>query len=335
MILTETVKVKKGTRGTKKYQEMGYVLNEDGYYNVKPIDLSPTSQFRILVQCDTPSCSCTKEITYDCYNKIVSQRGSYKCRTCGNNDARKTMMDKYGYEYPAQSPEIQSKIQNTMMERYNVKNYTQAPDFQDKASQTCIERFGVGNPMQSEEVQKKARLTMQRKYGCDYSLQNAEIHTKMAQSLYQNGNVPSSIQQRYLKALYNGILNFPIKYYHGDIVLKQDKIDIEYSGGGHRLSVITGTMTAEEYKQYEIKRYKTIKAEGYKQIEITSFKDLLPSDEILIAMLTEAKKYFKDYPNHTWINYDIDQGIMRNAENKNGIPYFYGQLRKIRKEEVV
>ena len=51
-------------------------------------------------------------------------------------------------------------------------------------------------------------------------------------------------------------------------------------------------------------------------------------------MLKNARQYFSSHPEHTWMNFDIDNGIIRNAEYKEGIPYFYGKLRKIKEEDL-
>jgi hypothetical protein len=73
-----------------------------------------------------------------------------------------------------------------------------------------------------------------------------------------------------------------------------------------------------------------IKRAGYKQMRIVSSKDKLPSDEILLQMLSEAKQYFFDYPEHSWIEYNIDTSTVRNAEHKNGVFFDCGKLRNIK-----
>ena len=104
----------------------------------------------------------------------------------------------------------------------------------------------------------------------------------------------------------------------------------EYDGGGHFLNVITGKITEGEHLKKEIVRFSVIKKEGYKQMRIISLKDELPSDQILFQMLSEARNYFLKYPNHSWIEFDIDLSIVRNAEYKDGFRYDYGELRTIK-----
>lgn len=115
---------------------------------------------------------------------------------------------------------------------------------------------------------------------------------------------------------------------------ESNNLCIEYDGGGHFLEIEIGKVSQEEFDNKELVREKMIRQEGCKIIRIISRKDNLPSDEILLQMLSDAKQYFSDYPEHSWINFDIDNGIVRNAEHKDGSPYFYGELRKIKKGDL-
>jgi hypothetical protein len=105
----------------------------------------------------------------------------------------------------------------------------------------------------------------------------------------------------------------------------------EVDGGGHNLSVKLNKISQNDFEEKERIREMVIVRNGYKICRIISSKDNYPSDQILLQMLEDAKQYFSDYPNHSWMNFDIDNGIIRNAENKEGKPYDYGQLRKIKK----
>ena len=76
---------------------------------------------------------------------------------------------------------------------------------------------------------------------------------------------------------------------------------------------------------------KIIKSEGYKIIRLISDKTLLPSDSILLQILSLSREYFLKYPNHTWINFDMDASMIRNAEQKNGVFFDFGDLHKVTK----
>ena len=201
-------------------------------------------------------------------------------------------------------------------------------EFKEKQKKTMMQKYGAEHPMRVPSIRKKIESTNLEKYGHRCTLGSKEVYEKALKTKYKNGNVATSTQQEYICNLYNGTLNYPCSNYSLDIVL--DNIDIEYDGGGHNLSVKLGNTTQEEFDKKEIARNNIIKREGYKQIRIISSKDYLPSDEILLQMLDQAKEYFNT-TNHTWIEYNIDTSTMRNAEHKDGIYYEYGKLRKIKK----
>ena len=226
--------------------------------------------------------------------------------------SRKTFREKTGYDSPLQSPEIKEKSRQTCLEKYGYEYVLQVPEIREKIVQSCIEHYGVDNPNKSLEHRKK-----------------------VAKTFYKNGTMSTSKQQLYIYNLYNldnqVELNFPVSHCLVDIYLPKEKIAIEYDGGGHDLRVTFGVMTQEEFDYKELIRDKVIKQNGYKQMRVISSRDTLPSDQILLQMLSDAKQYFADYPNHSWIIYDIDNSTVRNAEHKDGILYNFGELRKINK----
>ena len=203
-----------------------------------------------------------------------------------------------------------------------------------KHRETMLEKYGYEGTMQVPEIREKISQTNLKKYGCKSPAQSTEVRKKITQTFYANSSQKSSKQQRYINNLYSGILNFPIKFYNADIYLPYDNLIIEFDGSGHALNVIMGHETMKEYQQKEIVRYSVIKNEGYKQIKIVSNNDKLPSDQILLQMLSEAKQYFSEYPNHNWIEYNIGLSIVRNAEHKEGVLYDYGKLRTIKDSEL-
>ncbi len=241
---------------------------------------------------------------------------------------KKTSMKKYGVEYPAQLKEVRDKMKRTNIERYG-ESY--AKRFSEKAFQTFYEKTGYSNPSQSPDVQEKRTQSFIDRFGVDNPNKSPEVRKKSVQTLYKNSSQKASSQQRYICDLYDGILNYPVSYYNVDIYLKEDNITIEYDGGFHLGNVVTGRETMEEHNQKEIIRDQIIKREGYKQMRIISTKDLLPSDTTLLQMLSEAKQYFQSFPSHSWIEFNIDSSIIRNAEYKDGIAYDFGKLRRINK----
>lgn len=261
-----------------------------------------------------------------------------------------TNYERYGVSHYSKTKEYKEKYKNTMMNRYGVEYSFQSEELYKKSINTCIERYGddyrnkiIKNslntfyektgykyPSQSPDIKEKKKITNIKHRGVTCPFQSSEIKEKSAKTLYENSSQKTSKQQLYLHTLYGGELNFPVSYYSIDICLLKESIAIEYNGGGHDLGVKTGRETQEEFKQKELIRNNIIKRAGYKQITIISSKDFLPSDEILLKMLEQAKQYF-NITKHTWVEYNIDTSLMRNAENKEGVFFDFGELRKIKK----
>lgn len=272
-------------------------------------------------------------------------------------DKRKeTFLDRYGVENPLLDKEIREKIQQTIFERYGVENVSQNKDIQNKRTQTFIEHFGVTSPLQNkecleklkqtnlnrygvefisqlEESKQKTKQTNLEKYGCENPMQSPEFLEKWF-AKHGSNFVKTSRQQQYLCKLYNGILNYPFRCFALDVYLQEDKLDIEFDGSGHRMSISLGAVTEEEFEKKELYRNVALNKEGCKQMRIVSIKDLLPSDTILLDMLDYTRNYFNLYPQHSWIEFNIDASAVRNAEHKDGVPYNFGSLRRIKDADI-
>lgn len=247
---------------------------------------------------------------------------------------KQTNLKRYGVENSFLNEEVRNKRNKTLMDRYNTIYPLQNKDCFKKLNETNMNKYGVENISQLEETRQKVKQTNLDKYGYENPMQSPEVLEKW---FAKNGSnfVKSSLQQQYLCNLYNGILNYPFRCFALDIYLPNEQLDIEYDGSGHRMSVSFGTITDEEFEKKELYRNVAIKKASYKQMRIISSKDLLPFDSILLQMLEHAKEYFSNYPNHSWIEFNIDASIVRNAEQKDGVFFNYGNLRKIKKSDIM
>lgn len=346
MILSEFAEVRVNSNNVKRYESLGYEIpvkkaakstrshtGREWVYdfsktimvNVK--DLPSGSPAKVEILCDM--CKENKMIVaYDTYNRVVKKTGSYVCQKCSREKMERTMEERYGVKHALQSECFLNAFKNTCEERYG-DDYGKL--FAEKAFESFYENTGYHYPSQSPEMRDKTKQTCVSKYGYENAAQSPEVRQKMVQTLYANSSQKASTQQRYICNLYQGVLNYPVKYYNVDIYLPEDSLTIEYDGGFHLGNVITGRETEEEHNRKEIIRDKTIKSEGYKQMRIISANDLLPSDQILFQMLSEARQYFSQYPNHSWIEFNIDTSTVRNAEHRNGAFFDFGELRKISK----
>ncbi len=329
-ILTKEVEVKLSSYIVEYYKSLGYEIPmkkaSKSYYDktkkefvydtnktiiVKIEDLHIHSNIFVEVLCDM----CQKNISlikYNDYNKCIKNSGSHVCKECWNKKVMQTNEKRYGHKFVLQNETIKEKMFSTNIERYGVKSYGQTKECCEKIKQTCLEKYGVEHIAHSPEIKRKKCNT-----------------------LYKNGAISTSKQQYYIFNLYNQnkqcFLNYPISCYNVDICFPEERLTIEYNGGFHNGQVKLGQYTQEDFDNKEIIRNNIIKREGYKQMRIISSKDFLSSDKILLQMLSLAKEYFNT-TSHSWINFDIDNSKMINAENKNvgGIYFDYGQLRKIK-----
>lgn len=241
-----------------------------------------------------------------------------------------TNLQKYGVENPTSSPEIQKKIKKTNLEKYGYEYTSQSPQVKAKVAKTNAIRYGGASPTCDKSVYEKQQSTNLKRYGAKNPFGSPAIQKKIKETLFADGKQQVSTQQRHIHDLYGGTLNYPIGKYSADI-LTPDNIIVEYDGGGHDLQVKFKHISEKEFLQKEIIRNSFVKKQGYKQIRIVSRKDMLPSDGILKQMISDARAYFFDYPEHSWITFDIDQSIVRNAENKSGAYYDYGEIKLLSK----
>ena len=242
--------------------------------------------------------------------------------------AAQTNLERYGVENVFFSKEIQDKKNSILIEKYGTQYPLQNEKCLGKMKQTNLEKYGVECVLQSEEVREKCKITNLEKYGYENPMQSPEFFEKWFE---RNGSnfARTSKQQRYLCELYNGVLNHPFRCFALDVYLPEDNLDVEFDGSGHRMSISLGNVTEEEFENKELYRNVALKREGYKQMRIISTTDLLPKDETLLQMLTQAKEYFSTYPQHSWYEYNIDTSTVRNAEQKEGVFFDYGELRRI------
>lgn len=346
---------RKASKSVYKRTGREFVYDIGKTFLVKIEDLPPQSEVTISAICDycnkpyetqystyygstnglTTKCACKNCASKKLKDVILNTYGVENVSKLENvkEKKRQTAFEHYGVYNPQQSLEVQNKRKNTNLLKYGVDNPSKNKDIRDKAEQTMMERHGVSYPSQLKEFRDKSIATWKEHFGVDHPCKSTEIKEKAAQSYYVSSSQKCSKQQLYIFDLYNKMenveMNYPVLCYNIDICFA-DGIAVEYDGSGHDLSVKLGGVTKDEFVRKEIIRNSTLKKEGYKLIRIISVQDKLPSDEVLIQMLKLARQYFSDYPNHSWIEYNIDTSTVRHAEQKDGVFFDYGKLRKIK-----
>lgn len=307
MILSNTVKLKPNRKNYNHYKSLGYIFNHNDIIEVKVEDLTKGSH--AIIDCTCDYCGKEMQIEYRIYKRSID--GIIKKFCCDNCRRIKTA--------------------ESNMITYGVKSVSNLPDYNDKVKSTCVERYGVCNYTQTNEYKERYKNTVREKYGYDNVSQVPEIRKKKTESFYKNGTAKSSTQQRYICNVLHGELNYPIGLYNTDIYIPKDQLVIEYNGSGHWLSIKYGDLTEEEFKKKEVMRYYSIKSKNINQIFIISRHDYIPSDTKLNQMIEDAKVQLKNQHCH-WVEYDIDEGLIKYSSNRNGDIYDYGKLRRIHKE---
>ena len=253
---------------------------------------------------------------YGCEN--VFQNEDIKQRIKNQN------FKEYGVEYNSQREDVSKKLSET----WRKKTEEEIKETSEKRKQTCLEKYGVSSPMKNREIIEKAKSTCLVKYGVENPMKNAEIKKKLMDKLNEDKLVATSKQQRYIHNLIGGILNYYTGYNFLDIAFIDEKIYIEYDGGGHRLDIKLGGISKDEFDRKELKRYFALKKEGWKCIKIISEKDLLPYDDMITKMVDDCKNILKN--NNNWVELNIDKKTIKTFSGEEN--YDFGDLRRIRWE---
>jgi len=154
------------------------------------------------------------------------------------NRAKQTNLERYGFENPAQNPEIKKKIRGTNLNRYGVESPSKILEIREKVKKTNLERFGVEFCTQSSEIREKVKKTNLERFGVENPAQNPEIKEKSFQTQLANGTLHKSHQEQelleYCKTLDPGtrstIVYLKDKQFQIDILLPKFNVAIEYNG---------------------------------------------------------------------------------------------------------
>lgn len=357
MLLTKEVEIKWNPRNYKHYISKGYIFtNWKDSFICKVEDLMDNSPVKIEVLCDYCLESNITTIVCKKYQKYNAQREFIKkdaCQHCQALKQRDICIVRHGVEHPNKLKENIDKIKNTSLLKYGVDNYTKTEEYKKRVAETNIKKYGFKACIQNEDIKNKMLNTNLERYGSKYYSQTKEyiekvnktnldkygniwciasdvVRNKIAQTFYDNSSQKSSIQQRYLCDLLNGILNYPIGRCNADIVFINKKIIIEYDGGGHNLNVLMGRLTQIEHNTKEMKKEMFVRSKGWRIIRIISKYDNLPNDSKIIELYQYAENYINT--GHSWINFDIDNNKIICSQYEQD--YEFGELRKINKDDL-
>lgn len=331
LIVPQKVNVKWYPKKKKYYELKGYIFTKmDDYFECDIEDLTKGSDVQVKIQCDY--CGKIFSRSYNDYNskrrKSIIEKDC--CCDCIQIKAEESLLLKYGVSNPNKLSKTVENRKNTNLIKYGYINPMQSEVVHENFKRTMLERYGVEYYSQTEEWVNKTIKTSLEKFGTKNSSQNLLVRQKQLDTLYKNGTAPCSSQQKHIHNLVDGELNFPVKNTSLDIAFPDEMIYIEYDGGGHELQVKFGNKTQEQFNKEQRKRWYTLYRKGWCEIRIVSKSDKLPTDNIILQMIDFAKQYLST--NHSWITFDIDNGIVKSSQFKR--EYDFGKLRRIKKERI-
>lgn len=238
----------------------------------------------------------------------------YGCECCLQNEdihkkTQKTLIDRYGADEVWKSQDIINKRLNTFKNNYsdefkkkqlqlkreesrkNTTGYATPfhdPSIRKHAKETLIEHLGVDNPWKSPEVREKIKQTNILRYGTEHIAQNEEkchlMIKNMIKTQCENNQIKVSRPQKYLTKLFHAKINYPFDIYALDMVLIDEKIDIEYDGGGHHRF---------DTEEHDKKRDEFLIENDWKIIRISSKNDYLYDKECLLLLLAKSLNELK------------------------------------------
>ena len=219
---------------------------------------------------------------------------------------KKTVQKRYGENYTSvmQVPEVQQKKIDTIQEKYG-KDYVsvmQVPEIKTIYKKSIQNKYGEQyvSPFQVPECIEKSRQTIKARYGeqYDHISQVPEIRTKMLQTIENNKFCTASKQQKHIAEIVSGEIDKPFFGFLLDIALNDEKIDIEYDGGGHWLNVHLGKLTQKQFDSKQRKRTYVILNKQWKIIRLIAPNDKLPSDEKILKIVNWSKQWLLTHTTH-------------------------------------
>jgi len=121
---------------------------------------------------------CAKKMKFDRIKNIMVEKYGFEYAAQSEifkDKMKSSNLLKYGVEYANQNEDIKDKIKNTNLEKYGCEYFLQTEQAKEKKKQTYLKNYGVENPLQCEEVKQKYRKTCLEKYGVEHAMQSPEI----------------------------------------------------------------------------------------------------------------------------------------------------------------
>jgi hypothetical protein len=328
MLIDQKIIVKWCPANREWYESKSYEYEYRGEMEINAFDLPLNSHKKVKVICDY--CSKQYETVYKDLLKRRKVVDKDSCQSCSPKKIKDVNMTKYGVDHPMKLQSNKDKIKEVWLDKYGVENPMHLESSKEKIRQTNLVKYGVEYHTQTDEWKDKIKTVCLETYGHKSVMHVDDIKSKLRQTLYQNGTAPVSIQQEYIHKLIGGELNYPHETSSLDIAFPDEKIYVEYHGGGHWLSVKLGTETMEEFNKRNKNRWYALYRKGWKDIRVISKNDFLPSNNKIKEIINCGKDILNS--GRSWVQFDIDKDIVETSKIKE--EYDFGELRRIYKQYI-
>lgn len=343
MIPDQKVKMKWNTSNKRYYENKGYVFTKRGdEFEVSIHDLPPKTNVKVKVICD--NCGAEYNAQYSklgknnycpkCHKKILTTKTPY--------EQVKKELEELGCELL--TPKEEYKNTSSPIKYVCINGHIAQSSFsgiKQRQSGTCrkcrttsieeickeFERHGC--KLLSTEYARNKKLDYICSCGNRSKIRWKEFKAgkrcnacrveRIKKMKYRNGTEKISLPQAYIYTITGGELNYPVLSYSLDVALVDEKIYIEYDGGGHDLLVKLGVRTEEEQKKIELIRETRLHHEGWKRIRIISRRDNLPDIKQMRELINQCIKYLNT--EGSWIHIDIDQSVIYCSRYKINITF--------------
>lgn len=97
--------------------------------------------------------------------RIFAKSIDLLCKGCL---AKKTNLEKFGFENPSQAKEIKEKKKQTSLKHFGTENPMQSKEIVETLKKSNLEKFGVDNAAKLDSVKEKMKATNKEKYGEEF-----------------------------------------------------------------------------------------------------------------------------------------------------------------------
>ena len=281
-----------------------------------------------LILCRGCRSKSTNQLKYGCNNpsqnkEVQKKRNQTNLKRYGyihaihNDKVRAKILKKLRNKSQEEKQQIKDKVKQTTLQRYGVEYVTQSKEIQKKIKQTNLKKYGTEYASSTIQVKEKILNTIKTRYGYQYTstAQIPEIRAKQVETLRKNGkDILTSKQQKYFHQIFGGELNYQFQHFFLDIAFLDEKIDIEYNGGGHDLVVKLGVKTRQQFNKMTFARYQSLINNNWKIITLISPHDRIKqySNQQYIELIQICKDYLNNTQHH-WVEIYIEEDKIKTS----------------------